>query len=230
MSVILQIDTASTHAAVSLSQQGRLLQHISSANQQEHAAFLQPAVASILKAEGLQLEQIDAVSVVIGPGSYTGLRVGLASAKGICYALKKPLIALSTLHVMAAAAQQELIKQEQPVPLLCPMMDARRMEVFTAVYDDALEPVVPANAMLLNHDSFVDILLQNKVLFFGDGAAKFEGLTNHVNALFATDYNCLAAMSSLSYEHYQQQQFSDLIYTEPLYLKEFYNGNYPYMV
>jgi len=224
MSIILQIDTASTHAAVSLSQQGQLLQQISSANQQEHAAFLQPAVATVLKAEGLQLEQIDAVSVVVGPGSYTGLRVGLASAKGICYALKKPLIALSTLHVMAAAAQQELNKQGLPIPLLCPMIDARRMEVFTAIYDAALETVVPAKAMLLNHDSFVDVILQNKVLFFGNGAAKFESLVTHVNALFATDYNCLAAMSSLSYDHYLRQQFSDLIYTEPLYLKEFYNG------
>jgi len=225
MSIIIQIDTASSHAAVSISKEGKLLQSIGNENQQEHAAFLQPAIQQLLKEQQLTLQDIDAVAVVIGPGSYTGLRVGLASAKGICYALKKPLMAISTLKLMAAAALQVVSKQHDALPLLCPMMDARRMEVFTAVYNGALEAVVPTKAMLLNNDSFVDILLQNKVLFFGSGAAKFRPLTNHLNALFATDYNSIDAMCALSFEQFLKQQFEELAYCEPLYLKEFYNGN-----
>lgn len=225
MSLILQIDTASNHAAVSLSKEGKLLQSIGNENQQEHAAFLQPAIEEIFKVQQLRLQDIDAVSVVIGPGSYTGLRVGLASAKGICYALNKPLIAISTLQLMAAAAKQELLNQSESVPLLCPMIDARRMEVFTAIYNQQLEPIMEAKAMLLNNDSFVATLLQNKTLFFGSGAPKFQPLCNHVNALFATDYNSIDAICTLSYQHYNEGQFTDVAYSEPLYLKEFYNGN-----
>lgn len=225
MSLLLQIDTASHHAAVSLSKEGKLLQSIGNENQQEHAAFLQPAIEEIFNTQHLRLHDIDAVSVVIGPGSYTGLRVGLASAKGICYALNKPLIAISTLQLMAAAAQQELSKHSENVPLLCPMIDARRMEVFTAVYNQHLEPILEAKAMLLNNDSFVATLLQNQVLFFGNGAAKFKAICNHVNALFAIDYDSIDALCSLSFQHYNKGQFIDLAYSEPLYLKEFYSGN-----
>lgn len=225
MSLILQIDTASTHAAVSLSKEGKLLQSIGNENQQEHAAFLQPAIEEIMRMQELSLQDIDAVSVVIGPGSYTGLRVGLASAKGICYALHKPLIAISTLQLMAAAAKQELSKQSGNIPLLCPMIDARRMEVFTAIFNQQLEPLMEAKAMLLNNDSFVAILLQNKVLFFGNGAAKLKPICNHVNALFATDYNSINAMCTLSFQQFKEANFTDLAYSEPLYLKEFYNGN-----
>lgn len=225
MSLILQIDTASNHAAVSLSREGKLLQIIGNENQQEHAAFLQPAIEEIFTMQQLKLYDIDAVSVVIGPGSYTGLRVGLASAKGVCYALNKPLIAISTLQLMAAAAQQELSKHSEHVPLLCPMIDARRMEVFTAVYNQQLKPVLEAKAMLLNNDSFVDVLLQTKVLFFGNGAAKFKVICNHVNALFATDYNSINAMCNLSFQQFKEAKFTDLAYSEPLYLKEFYSGN-----
>ena len=225
MSLIVQIDTASQHAAVSLSREGKLLQSIGNENQQEHAAFLQPAIQKIFEDQQLRLQDIDAVSVIIGPGSYTGLRVGLASAKGICYALHKPLIGISTLQLMAAAALQELSKNTENIPLLCPMLDARRMEVFTAIYNQQLQPVVEAKAMLLNYDSFVAILLQNKVLFFGNGAAKFKAMCNHVNALFATDYTSIEAMCTLSFQQFVNGNFTDLAYSEPLYLKEFYNGN-----
>ncbi|MEX1202626.1 MAG: tRNA (adenosine(37)-N6)-threonylcarbamoyltransferase complex dimerization subunit type 1 TsaB [Ferruginibacter sp.] len=225
MSIIVHIDTASSFAAVSISKEGKLLQYIGNENQQEHAAFLQPAIQQLLKDQQLTFQDIDAVAVVIGPGSYTGLRVGLASAKGICYALKKPLIAISTLQLMAAAALQVAITQHDTIPLLCPIIDARRMEVFTAVYNEALETVVAAKAMLLNNDSFVDILLQNKVLFFGSGAPKLKLLTKHINALFTTDYNSIDAMCALSFKQFLNQQFAELAYCEPLYLKEFFSGN-----
>jgi tRNA threonylcarbamoyladenosine biosynthesis protein TsaB len=225
MSIIIQIDTASSYAAVSMSKDGKLLQEIGHQNQQEHAAFLQPAILQLLKDQQYTIQDIDAISVVIGPGSYTGLRVGLASAKGLCYALQIPLIGISTLELMAAAALAEGDFEKGHMPLLCPMMDARRLEVFTAVYNGALETVVPAQAMLLNYDSFVDILLQRKLLFFGSGAAKFKQLTNNANALFAADYNSITAMCTLSFERYLQHQFTDLAYSEPHYLKEFYNGN-----
>lgn len=222
MATILHIDTASSSASVSLATDGRIIDFIENNLPNEHASFLQPAVKKLLQNAGILLKELDAIAVVIGPGSYTGLRVGLASAKGLAYASVKPLITIGTLPVMANAAREA----EQDNSLLyAPMMDARRMEVFTAVYDGEGNENLSPHAKILSHDSFVELLLRNKILFFGNGAAKFKEITNHPNALFSTDYSTIQSFAQLSFSAYRQQKFATLAYCEPLYLKEFYTGN-----
>lgn len=224
MSIILNIDTASSIAAVSISRDGKGIGIIQNEEQNEHASFLQPAINKLLASQQIVLKNIDAVAVVNGPGSYTGLRVGLASAKGICYALNKPLITIGSLPLMAMAAIKSFESDNKTIPLLCPMIDARRMEVFTAVYNSTLKEIFPAQAMILNNESFVATLLQNKIVFFGNGAFKFKTLCNHPNALFSGIYNNYEALCEGAYIKFMQKEFTDLAYSEPLYLKEFYSA------
>ena len=221
MAIILQIDTASATAAVAISNNGQVLAAVENQQMQEHASFLQPAVQKMLSENGLTMQSLDAIAVVNGPGSYTGLRVGLASAKGLAYALDLPLISIGTLPLMAHAA---FAKEQNTVILYAPMMDARRMEVFTAVYDcEGNEKISPV-AMLLDNDSYAALLLQYRLLFFGSGAAKWKQVCMHENALFANDYDTIQSLAQLSFKAFETQQFAELAYTEPLYLKEFYTG------
>jgi tRNA threonylcarbamoyladenosine biosynthesis protein TsaB len=224
MSIILNIDTSSTQASVSISRDGIILACLHNEDQKEHASFLQVAIKNLTVQEKIFLHELAGVAVVNGPGSYTGLRVGLASAKGICYVIKKPLITIGTLPLMARSAFLNLQKKASAIPLLCPMIDARRMEVFTAVYNDSLEEIIPAQAKILSTESFVDVLLHNKLLFFGSGATKWQGITNNANALFAGSFDTSEALSALSYFRFTRGLFTDLAYSEPLYLKEFYTG------
>lgn len=221
--LILNIDTSAGTASVSLSSNGMCLGTVSNPDQREHASFLQPAIQQLLQSCNVQLQNLAAVSVVNGPGSYTGLRVGLASAKGICYALNLPLITINTLTLMAKAAAMEQIKTNHLPPLLCPMIDARRMEVFTAVYDGNLNELSFPQAMILDEKSFVAFLLQNKMLFFGDGAFKMKSITDSSNALFASVYDTCNALCTMSYDYLLQDKFANLAYAEPFYLKDFFN-------
>ena len=148
MSYIINIDTATATAHVSIAQDGKLLQALQNESQKDHGAFVQTAIQQLLKAAALSFVDIDAIAVTAGPGSYTGLRVGLASAKGLCYALNKPLLTLNTLEVLTTAAKK--FSNNQQGVLYCPMIDARRMEVFTALYTDTLTALVPPCAMILN--------------------------------------------------------------------------------
>ncbi len=225
MSIILNIDTSTTQASVSLAENGSLLFLSQNAGQNEHASFLQPAIEKILKDAHLSLAELDAIAVVNGPGSYTGLRVAMASAKGLCYVAKKPLITIGTLPLMAKAAMNKLQEYPPGLTRLCPMIDARRMEVFTAIYNLSLKEILPAQAMILTAESFVDVLLQERILFFGSGAPKWQAITSNANALFAGSFHTGPAMATLSFQLFKQQQFTDLAYSEPLYLKEFYTGS-----
>lgn len=224
MSIILNIDTSAATASVTLSKNGDLLARIQNEDQKEHASFLQAGIKKMIKAQGLSLNELEAVAVVNGPGSYTGLRVGLASAKGICYVIKKPLITIGTLPLMAKSAILALQSRASGIPFLCPMIDARRMEVFTGVYNSSMEEIMPAQAKILDTESYVDILLQNPVLFFGNGAAKWQGMIQNANALFAGSFDTSGALSELSFSRFNSGLFTDLAYSEPLYLKEFYAG------
>ena len=224
MSIILNIDTSSAQASVTISKNGKLLAGVQNEDQKEHASFLQAAIKKMMKEQGLLLNQLEAVAVVNGPGSYTGLRVGLASAKGICYVIKKPLITVGTLPLMAKSAILELQTKASNIPLLCSMIDARRMEVFTGVYNASMEEVMPAQAKILDAQSFVDILLHDRVLFFGNGAAKWQGMVQNTNSLFAGSFNTSGALAELSFSRFESSSFTDLAYSEPLYLKEFYTG------
>lgn len=219
MSLILNIDTATETAQVSIAKDGTVVQSLQHSAQKDHAAFLQTAVQQLAKNTGITLQEIDAVAVTAGPGLYTGLRVGMSGAKGLCYALNKPLIALNTLQVLTVAALQQ--HPFNGATLYCPMIDARRMEVFTALFTTTLTYALQSCAMILHQGSFAEELAQNKILFFGSGAAKWQAVCTHSNASFAVVSNLEEAMASLSFTQFTQQQFANLAYSEPYYLKEF---------
>lgn len=220
MAILLHIDTATEFAFVGFSKDGGLLAEKENTEQQQHASFLQPAIQALCNQLNITLPQIDAVVVSNGPGSYTGLRVGLASAKGICFALQKPLITLNTLQIMAHAAKTAYPDAGR----FCPMIDARRMEVFTAVFNRELELVIPAQPMVLEADSFLDILQNQQVVFTGSGQEKFRQVCQHPNAHFATLRHSVADMILLAEQAFVNQQFADLAYAEPFYSKAFYSA------
>ncbi len=219
MGLILNIDTATETAQVSFAKDGKVLQSLSNGLQKDHASFLQTAIQQLAKNNGIALADVDGIAVTAGPGSYTGIRVGMASTKGLCYALNKPLIAINTLEVLTVAAQQEI--NNAPEILLCPMIDARRMEVFTAIYNNTLAEILPPCASILEEKSFLSQLQNNKILFFGSGTAKWQTLCRHSNASFAAVSNITEAMASLSEVYFVQQKFSNLAYSQPFYIKEF---------
>lgn len=220
MSLILNIDTASENAHVSLAKDGQVLHALSSESQKEHASFLQTAIQNLTKITGVNLKEIDAVAVIAGPGSYTGLRVGMASAKGLCYALKKPFITIGTLEVLTVSALQLYTMPDENI-LLCPMMDARRMEVFTAVYQQDLNLYLQPCAMILNEFSFEKELLKSKILFFGSGSEKWKQVCNHPNAIFKSVSILPESFSRSSNILFSEKKFTDIVYSEPFYLKEF---------
>jgi tRNA threonylcarbamoyladenosine biosynthesis protein TsaB len=204
---------------VSFAKDGLLLGFLGNDSQKEHASFLQSAIQQLIKTVGLGLKDIDAVAVTAGPGSYTGLRVGMASAKGLCYALKKPLITIGTLEVLTASAVQ--LFPDTKVDLFCPMIDARRMEVFTALYRKDFTIYLPACAMILDELSFEKELQENKILFFGSGSAKWKLVLKDHNSFFETIPILPESMSRCSNSLFSQKKFTELAYSEPLYLKEF---------
>jgi tRNA threonylcarbamoyladenosine biosynthesis protein TsaB len=216
MALILNIDTSTENASVCLAKDELVLLLKINNLQRDHATWLHPAINEIMKELKIQLPETDAIAVTIGPGSYTGLRVGLAAAKGICYALEKPLLAVNTLLVMAHA-----IKNEQ-ADLLCPMIDARRMDVFTALYTNKMKPVNEPVAMIINETSFAEELSSKSVCFSGTGSEKFKRITTNRNALFSDALFDASHMISITHALFLKKQFSDLAYIEPTYLKEFY--------
>lgn len=224
MALLLNIDTATEHASVCLSRNGSILAIEESLDQKNHGAFLQPAIKRICGAANVKLTDIDAIAVTEGPGSYTGLRVGMASAKGLCYALKKPLILLNTLEVMATAAIQQSSSSQQPAAILyCPMIDARRMEVFTALYDKDLNQLMPPSAVVLTNESFSNQLGGHTITFSGNGSSKFKGILQSSNAVFLNIQHDSSNMVALAEKAYQLNSFADLAYSEPFYLKEFFS-------
>ena len=224
MAMILNIDTATEFASVCLTENERLLALEVSCEQKNHASFLQPAIDKIRTDLNIDLTAIDAVAVTIGPGSYTGLRVGLASAKGLCFALNKPLIAVNTLEVMALHAIRKMKEDNTNIKdfLFCPMIDARRMEVFMAVYTDQLVPFIEPSAMILTENSFSDI--KNRTLAFsGSVKNKLSDISNNKNFVFLTFQHNAYDLSIISKQRFDNKLFASLAYCEPLYLKEFYN-------
>jgi tRNA threonylcarbamoyladenosine biosynthesis protein TsaB len=225
MALLLNIDTATEHASVCLSKDGKVLAIEESLDQKNHGSFLQPAIKKILASVNLSLSAIDAIAVTEGPGSYTGLRVGMASAKGLCYALNKPLIVLNTLRVMAAAAIDAYNVELPPGSdlLFCPMIDARRMEVFTALYDSSLNQVLAPIAVVLTETSFDSELNNKGIVFSGSGHYKFKEISLNTAAMFDNVQHNASNMVALAEKAYKQQQFANLAYSEPFYLKEFFS-------
>lgn len=224
MPTILNIDTATEHAGVCLGRDNEILALVESTEQKNHAAFVQPAIESIIQKTGIALKDIDAVAVTAGPGSYTGLRVGLSSAKGICYALQKKLILVNTLEVMA----QAVISEEPSLvtgndTLLCPMIDARRMEVFTATYDQQLQELKSPYALVLGDAPFSSLLERKRVIFSGSGYPKLQQTLSHPHAIFTGVQHRASHLAIRALIAYGSNRFADLAYSEPLYTKEFFD-------
>jgi tRNA threonylcarbamoyladenosine biosynthesis protein TsaB len=219
MALILNIDTATEKAGISLSKEGKSLYLSENGEQKEHATWLHAAVQEAMKITGYRMSDLNAVAVTSGPGSYTGLRVGMAAGKGFCYSLQIPLITENTLKVMAFAAR----KEDPSATLLCPMIDARRMEVFTAVYQNDLVERLPAVAMIIDENSFSEILAGNSVSFFGGGSYKCKPIISAPSATFIESTHNAGHLGILSFLRYLQQEFTGLAYSEPAYTKEFHS-------
>lgn len=221
MAVILNIETSTSVCSAALTAEGMILCHYEDFNGRNHAALLSGFVKRCLdRARELEMD-IDAVAVSTGPGSYTGLRIGLSEAKGLAYALDVPLIGVDTLQLMSVHVMFN--HDIDPDTLLVPMIDARRMEVYTAVYDMALTPILEPQPMILEADSYATICPERAMTMFGDGSAKANGTLTRDNIRFITDVAPLATdMLALAERDYSTGNFLDLAYSTPRYLKEFH--------
>ncbi len=216
LGILLNIETASKNCSVSISLNGETvaLKELNDGGY-THAENLHAFIEDVLKLAKLKLHDIDAVAVSKGPGSYTGLRIGVSAAKGISYAIDKPLISVDTLKVLA----KQVSDQEG---LIIPLIDARRMEVYSAVYDKQLQLVRAIDAEIITENSFESFLKNQSVYFLGDGAEKCQTLIKHPNATFILGkFPSANEMGKLSEEKYKNQEFEDVAYFEPFYLKDF---------
>jgi tRNA threonylcarbamoyladenosine biosynthesis protein TsaB len=226
LSLILNIETATGVCSVALARDGQLIGLKESNTKNSHSSVLTLFMDEVLKTAGVALPDLDAVAVSEGPGSYTGLRIGVASAKGLCYALEKPLIGVSTLRAMAIGMVHPVTVNQETHILYCPMIDARRMEVYCAIFDEKGKEIRETRAEIMDENSFMEYLGKNRVVFAGDGALKCRSLfEKHPNAVFSEDFQASAKfMISLSEEKFFQKKFEDLAYFEPYYLKDFIAG------
>jgi tRNA threonylcarbamoyladenosine biosynthesis protein TsaB len=219
MANILQIETATQVCSAAVSVHGETIALKEEMASNIHASSLTLFIDEVMKQAGLAYADLDAIAVSQGPGSYTGLRIGVSTAKGLCFALDKPLISIPTLSMMA----EGFLKAHSGYDgMVCPMIDARRMEVYCAVFDAQLDLLEAVSAKIIDEASFATSLGAGKVTFIGDGAMKCAPLLVHKNAVFSEDnYNSAAHMSRLAVADYQQNRFADVAYFEPFYLKDF---------
>ena len=224
MSLILQIETATTVCSVALSENGRVLAYQEVQQRNVHAEVITLFIDEVLKTAGKQYSELSAVAVSCGPGSYTGLRIGISVTKGLCFSLDIPFIAIETLEAMAGGITTEGAVDSEV--LLCPMIDARRMEVFTAVFDAKGNRIQPTSAEIIDENSFSTLLKTNRIVFFGDGAAKCsEILGANTNAQIIVDFhNSARYLTRRATEKFIAQDFEDTAYFEPYYLKDFIAG------
>ena len=220
MALILNIETATSVCSVALAKDGKLLALKEINEGKTHGEVLTLFIQDVFKEALFSFPELDAVAVSKGPGSYTGLRIGVSTAKGLCYALGKPLIGINTLQHLSLSLSHG---KDSGEVLFCPMIDARRMEVYTALFDSGNNFFRETSADIIDENSYSDILAQHKVIFFGDGSGKCkEKLDLHPNAIFIDDiFPSAKNMTALSETAFQKKQFEDIAYFEPYYLKDF---------
>ncbi len=217
MAIILHLETATTNCSVSISRDDEIIVlKENNAASYSHSEQLHVFIKEALKEASLSFSDLDAVAISKGPGSYTGLRIGVSAAKGICFSLDIPLISIPTLQSMAN--QVDL----KPGELVIPVLDARRMEVYSCVYDNNYQKIRETRAEVINEESFVEYLGENKVYVMGSGAEKCRGVLQHPNFIFNESVVPSAKdMVSIAFEKYESKQFEDVAYFEPYYLKDF---------
>jgi tRNA threonylcarbamoyladenosine biosynthesis protein TsaB len=234
MALILNIETATTVCSVALAKDGELICLKEINNGYTHAENLTVFIEELVKEANIKFADLDAIAVSKGPGSYTGLRIGVSTAKGLCYALGKPLVAVQTLKSIIFQYKSSKFKVQSSKsnvetslnPLFCPMLDARRMEVYCALYDVELSEISPVEAKVIDENSFEEYLKKTSIYFFGDGAAKCrEKIGSNANAVFIDNVvPSAAAMISFSEAAFNTGEFEDVAYFEPYYLKDFVAG------
>ena len=214
MIYILQIETSTTNCSVALSGDGKTMAVQEVSNGYSHAENLHVFIKEILENNKLEFSDLNAIAVSKGPGSYTGLRIGVSAAKGLCFALEIPLIAIETLEVLA---QQVDIESG----FIVPMIDARRLEAYTKVYDLNYKAVRDIQAEILDERSFIEYLENDLVVFVGNKTEKTKEIVQHVNARFVDTVPSAKEMSLLAYNKYKKNDIEDVAYFEPYYLKDF---------
>lgn len=226
--MILCLETSTAVCSVSLVDNGNVIALRESLDGQNHAEKITVFIDEVMKETGVAYKDLDAVATSMGPGSYTGLRIGVSAAKGLCYAMEKPLIAIDTLAAMANGfvSNQLSAFNFQLSTILCPMIDARRMEVYTAFFNEKLEKISDTEALIVDENSFMELKQNNHLYLFGDGADKLADLfENEDNITVVEKFHCSAAyMAKLADEAFKNKQFVDVAYFEPFYLKNFVPG------
>ncbi len=225
MALLLSLETSSQACSVALHNNGLLLASREIDTPRSAASQLAGMIREVINESQHKTNDLQGIVVASGPGSYTGLRIGVATAKGLCYALNIPLIAINTLQLLAYQGRdllQNLEAKEQHNMLLCPMLDARRMEVYCMLLDDNLTEVEPTQAKIIDEHSFENHLEQKIIYFLGEGAEKCKNIISHSNARFVTEINPLATrLGELGHTKWSQSAFEDVVSFEPFYLKDF---------
>jgi tRNA threonylcarbamoyladenosine biosynthesis protein TsaB len=215
MACLLSIESSTQICSAAVSVNGELVWEKKNTELSSHSVVLGIYVAEAVRFIQENRFGLDAVAVSEGPGSYTGLRIGVSLAKGLCFGMDIPLIALPTLKIMAT-------RFVPAASYLCPMIDARRMEVYTALYDGDLNEIEPVRAAIIDEDSYRDVLAQHEIIFFGNGAEKCKTVIRSSNAVFVDGIYPLASnMIEEAGQAFLRKDFADVAYFEPFYLKEF---------
>ena len=220
MATILHIETSTDVCSVAVSEDGQVIFDQEDHSGPNHAERLGTMVDEALSFTDNHAIPFDAVAVSCGPGSYTGLRIGVSMAKGVCYGQNLKLIAVPTLELLCVPILLREIPEEDA--LLCPMLDARRMEVYAGIYDRGLKPIRPIHADIVDGNTYKAYLDEHPIYFFGNGAKKCQDAINHPNAHFIENINPIAKwMQPLAEKRFLNEQFEDVAYFVPFYLKDF---------
>lgn len=222
--MIICIETATNLCSVALCDSAGVISLKESNDLKSHASMLTLFIGDILKETGISASDLEAVAVSKGPGSYTGLRIGVSVAKGIAYAASIPLIGIETTLSMFMGMSEKMTKEGRidPYTLFCPMLDARRMEVYYALYDSSGNRIKDISAEIITEDSFNSVPESNKIILFGDGASKCKEILKRPGIQFADDFAMSAAyMYSPALLAFKSKHFEDVAYFEPFYLKDF---------
>jgi len=224
MSRILCVDTSSFICSVSVFENLSLISSNSTEVEKSHSKFIIQLIDQSLKDANIKINEIDAFAVSMGPGSYTGLRIGVSTIKGLCYSLEKPLISINTLEILSKSALNHINNYNNF--FICPMIDARRMEVFTKMLDNDFNEVEKDKALILDDKFFNDIGGGKSIYFFGDGSNKFQKITNNKNFHFIDNIiSSSKHMGELANIKYENNQFENLTTFEPFYIKDFFIVN-----
>jgi len=222
--MIICLETATNLCSVALCDSAGVISLRESNESKSHASTLTVFIEEILRNQGIRARDLDAVAVSKGPGSYTGLRIGVSVAKGIAYGASIPLIGIETTHSMLCGitGRENFIAENESNTFFCPMLDARRMEVYYAIYDSGGNKIKEISAEIINEETFAGFPESQKIIFFGDGALKCKEVINRQNAFFQTDFKISASfMHKPVFEAFKNLIFEDVAYFEPFYLKDF---------